>query len=145
MNGGTKNLIKMDFPLHYSLSRVGLPLIVTSSKPTLCFLIDTGATHNVLFSFVYAELQHLFSVLGLNNETSLMGIDGSTKHVSQVRGTIAFEGKQSDVTFSVVDAEEVISMVQNESGIQIHGILGMPFLIENKWILDFKKLQVRID
>ena len=135
----------MDFPLHYSLSRVGLPLIVTSSKPTLCFLIDTGATHNVLFSFVYAELQHLFSVLGLNNETSLMGIDGSTKHVSQVRGTIAFEGKQSDVTFSVVDAEEVISMVQNESGIQIHGILGMPFLIENKWILDFKKLQVRID
>lgn len=122
-----------------------MPLIVTSSKPTLCFLIDTGATHNVLFSFVYAELQHLSSVLELNNDTTLMGIDGSTKHVSQVRGTIAFEGKQSDVTFSVVDATEAISMVQNESGIQIHGILGMPFLIENKWILDFKKLQVRID
>ena len=133
------------FPLHYSLSRVGLPLIVTSSKPTLCFLIDTGATHNVLSSFVYAELQHLFSVLELNNDTTLMGIDGSTKNVSQVRGTIAFEGKQSDVTFSVVDATEAISMVQNESGIQIHGILGMPFLIENKWILDFKKLQVRTE
>lgn len=135
----------MEFPLHYSLSKVGLPLIITSSKPTLCFLIDTGATHNVLFSFVYAELQHLFSVLELNNDTTLMGIDGSTKKVSQVRGTIAFEGKQSDVTFSVVNATEAISMVQNESGIQIHGILGMPFLIENKWILDFKKLQVRID
>lgn len=131
------------FPLHYSLSRVGLPLIVTSSKPTLCFLIDTGATHNVLFSFVYAELQHLSSVLELNNDTTLMGIDGSTKHVSQVRGTIAFEGKQSDITFSVVDATEAISMVQNESGIQIHGILGMPFLIENKWILDFNELRIK--
>ncbi len=135
----------MEFPLYYGLSRVGLPLIVTSSKPTLCFLIDTGATHNVLFSFVYAELQHLFSVLELNNDTTLMGIDGSTKNVSQVRGTIVFEGKQSDATFSIVDAEEAISMVQNESGIQIHGILGMPFLIENKWILDFKKFQVRTE
>ena len=74
-----------------------------------------------------------------------MGIDGSTKNVSQVRGTIVFEGKQSDATFSIVDAEEAISMVQNESGIQIHGILGMPFLIENKWILDFKKFQVRTE
>ena len=133
------------FPLHYSLRRVGLPLIVTSSKPTLCFLIDTGVTHNVLFSYVYAELQHLFSVLELNNDIAIMGIDGSTKNFRQVGGVIAFDGKQSDVTFSVVDAEKAISMVQNESGMQIHGILGMPFLIENKWILDFKKLQVRTE
>ena len=40
------------FPLHYSLSMDGLPLIVTSSKPTLCFLIDTGTTHNVLLSML---------------------------------------------------------------------------------------------
>lgn len=99
----------------------------------------------MLFSFVYAELQHLFSVLELNNGTTLIGIDGSTKNVSQVRGTIAFEGKQNDVIFSVVNATEAISMVQKESGIQIHGILGIPFLVENKWILDFKKFQVRID
>ena len=99
----------------------------------------------MLFSYVYAELQHLFSVLELNNDIAIMGIDGSTKNFRQVRGVIAFDGKQSDVTFSVVDAEKAISMVQNESGMQIHGILGMPFLIENKWILDFKNLQVRTE
>lgn len=134
-----------DFPLHYSLKRVGLPLIITSSKPALCFLIDTGASHNVLFSFVYAELQHLFSALEPKNNTTIMGIDGSTNNVSQVKGTIAFEGKQSDVTFSVVDATEAVSMVQKESGIQIHGILGIPFLVENKWILDFSKLNIRTE
>lgn len=73
-----------------------------------------------------------------------MGIDGSTKHVSQVRGTIAFEGKQSDATFSVVNATEAISMVQKESGIQIHGILGIPFLIENKWVLDFNEFKIKM-
>lgn len=132
----------MEFPLHYSLNRVGLPLIITSSKPSLCFLIDTGASHNVIFSFVYAEFQHLFSALELKDNTTLMGIDGSTNNVSQVKGTIAFEGKQSEVVFSVMDATEVISMVQKESRIQIHGILGIPFLVENKWVLDFNELKV---
>lgn len=135
----------MEFPLHYSLNRVGLPLIITSSKPTLCFLIDTGASHNVLFSFVYAELQHLFSALETKNNTTIMGIDGSTNNVRQVKGTIAFEDKQNDVIFSVIDATEAISKVQKESGIQIHGILGIPFLVENKWILDFDKLNIRTE
>ena len=132
----------MEFPLHYSLNRVGLPLIITSSKPALCFLIDTGASHNVLFSFVYAEFQHLFSTLEPKSDTTIMGIDGSTNNVSQVKGTIAFEDKQSEAIFSVVDATEVISRVQKESGIQVHGILGIPFLVENKWILDFDKLKI---
>lgn len=132
----------MVFPLHYSLSRVGLPLIITSSKPTLCFLIDTGASHNVLFSFVYAAFQHLFSSIETKDNAILMGIDGSTNKVSQVKGTISFEDKQSDVIFSVVDAAEAISKVQKESGIQVHGILGIPFLVGNKWILDFDKLKI---
>lgn len=132
----------MVFPLHYSLSRVGLPLIITSSKPTLCFLIDTGASHNVLFSFVYAAFQHLFSSIEIKDNAILMGIDGSTNKVSQVKGTISFEDKQSDVIFSVVDAAEAISKVQKESGIQVHGILGIPFLVGNKWILDFDKLKI---
>lgn len=133
----------MEFPLHYSLNRVGLPLIITSSKPTLCFLIDTGASHNVLFSFVYAELQHLFSAIEPKSNTTIMGIDGSTNNVCHVKGTIAFEGKQSEAMFSVMDATEAISRVQKESGIQVHGILGIPFLVENKWILDFGKLNIR--
>ena len=132
-------------PLHYSLSRVGLPLIITSSKPALCFLIDTGASHNVLFSFVYAELQHLFPAIELPNNTTIMGIDGSANNVSQVKGAITFEEKQSDVVFSVVDVTEAISRVQKESGIQIHGILGTPFLVENKWILDFSKLNIKTE
>lgn len=135
----------MEIPLHYSLNRVGLPLIITSSKPTLCFLIDTGASHNMLFFFVYAELQHLFSALEPKNNTAIMGINGSTKKVGQVKGTLAFEGKQSEVKFSVMDATEAIYRVQKESGIQIHGILGIPFLVGNKWILDFSKLNIRTE
>lgn len=44
----------MEFPLAFGLQKTGLPLIVTLGRlKNLCFLIDTGATHNVLFAYVY--------------------------------------------------------------------------------------------
>lgn len=43
----------MEFPLIFGLQKTGLPLIITSGKlKNLCFLIDTGATHNILFTNV---------------------------------------------------------------------------------------------
>ena len=131
----------MKVPIEYSLNKIGLPLIVTSSKPNLCFLIDTGATHNIVFSYVYEEISQYFSAL--QDISCLMGIEGSQQEVSQVEAIISFDDKESRVTFSVMDANAAILQIQKESGIQIHGILGIPFLTQNKWILDFNNLSVQ--
>lgn len=131
----------MKLPIEYSLNKLGLPLIVTSSKPNLCFLIDTGATHNIVFSYVHEEISQYFSVL--QDISCLMGIEGSQQEVSQVEAIISFDDKESRVTFSVMDANAAILQIQKESGIQIHGILGIPFLTQNKWILDFNNLSVQ--
>lgn len=131
----------MKLPIEYSLNKLGLPLIVTSSKPNLCFLIDTGATHNIVFSYVYEEISQYFSAL--QDIFCLMGIEGSQQEVSQVEAIISFDDKESRVTFSVMDANAAILQIQKESGIQIHGILGIPFLTQNKWILDFNNLSVQ--
>lgn len=131
----------MEYPITYPLNKVGLPLIVTSSKPNLCFLIDTGATHNIVFSYVYEEISQYFSAL--QDTSCLMGIEGSQQEVSQVEASISFDNRESRVTFSVMDANAAILQIQKESGIQIHGILGIPFLTQNKWILDFNNLSVQ--
>lgn len=131
----------MKIPIDYSLTKLGLPLIVTSGKPNLCFLIDTGATHNIVFSYVYEEISQYFSAL--QDISCLMGIEGSQQEVSQVEAIISFDDKESRVTFSVMDANAAILQIQKESGIQIHGILGIPFLTQNKWILDFNNLSVQ--
>jgi len=117
-------------------------MIVTSSKPNFCFLIDTGATHNIVFSYVYEEFPHLFSSTQTKSST-VMGIDGIGKRTSQVDATLTFEDKRISATFSVLDATEAVIQVQKESGIQIHGILGIPFLTQNKWILDFSNLTLQ--
>ena len=115
--------------------------MVTSSKPNLCFLIDTGATHNIVFSYVYEEIPQYFSAL--QDTYCIMGIEGTQQEVSQVETSISFDNMESRVTFSVIEANAAILQIQKESGIQIHGILGIPFLTQNKWILDFNNLSVQ--
>ena len=68
----------MDFPLKFGLHKTGLPLIVTSGKlKNLCFLIDTGATNNILFTYVYEHFKDEFRVL--EEMQKIMGIEGKYK------------------------------------------------------------------
>ena len=129
------------FPITLGLQKAGLPLILTSGKlKNLCFLIDTGSTHNILFDFVYNHFRDEFKLL--DDTQSLMGIEGQYRETPTIEATFNFEGKDYTSTFSVLDASEAIKQVQEETGIQIHGILGIKFLLENKWIIDFNKLNI---
>ncbi len=130
----------MKYQIQYPLEKVGLPLIVTSSKPNLCFLIDTGATHNVIFSFVIESIKD--SVSFVESSNTIMGIEGNPTDVPQIEMGLDFQDNQSTSIFSIIVADNAISKIQSESGIQIHGILGIPFLTQNEWILDFKQLTI---
>ena len=133
---------RFSFPIEYGLEKTGLPLMLTSGKlKNICFLIDTGSTHNVLFDFVYNHFKDEFKLLEGAYRT--MGIEGHYKETPIIEATFNFEGIDYTSTFSVLDASEAIKQVQDETGIQIHGVLGVQFLIENKWIVDFEKLEIR--
>ena len=98
----------MEQDLSWSIAKTGLPLITIElttddgNKGNLCFLIDTGATINIIYKFV-------------------------CKHFT--KSFIELEGCGS-------------KHIENESGIQVHGVLGMPFLTANNWIVDLDKLIV---
>lgn len=77
------------------------------------------------------------------NISLMIGIEGEEKNVELVETTLSFEDKETTTEFSVMDATKAVIYVQQESGIQIHGILGIPFLTQNKWILDFNKLTLQ--
>lgn len=128
----------MEFPLTLGLQRTGLPLIVTSGKlKNICFLIDTGSTHNTFFDFVYVHFKDEFKLFDSTYRT--MGIDGHYTETPVIEATVNFEGVDYTSTFVVLDASEAIAQVQEETGVQIHGVLGTQFLMENRWIVDFKK------
>jgi len=131
----------MEFPLKFGLHKTGLPLIISSDN--LCFLIDTGSTHNTLFGFVYEHFKDRFKVL--EEKRSIIGIDGVQHEAPTIEATFNFEGNDYTSIFSVFDASEAVTQVQEETGVQIHGILSTNFLLENKWIIDFNKLIINTD
>lgn len=132
----------LSFPITYGLIKTGLPLIpVLVGGQVLCFLIDTGATHNIIFGFVYEHFKSEFTML--DEQQSLMGVEGKQKSTPTVEATINIEGHTVTSTFSILDTSDAIKHVQEDTGVQLHGILGVKFLMENKWILDFEKLEAR--
>lgn len=134
---------KLEFPISFGLQKIGLPLIITSGKlKNLCFLIDTGSTHNILFSYVYEHFSDEFKIL--NNTQTIMGIEGEYKETPIIEGTFNFEGKDYTSTFSVFNATNAVVQVEEETGVQIHGILGIQFLIENKWVINFDKNIIKL-
>ena len=131
----------MRFSLNFGIEKTGKPLILTSGKKkNVCFLIDTGSTHNTLFSFVYEHFKDDFRIIEEDQKT--MGIESRFQDSTTVEGTFNFEGTEYTSTFAVVKANDAIAKIQEETGVQLHGILGIPFLMENKWKIDFEKMIV---
>lgn len=131
----------MRFSLNFGIEKTGMLLILTSGKKkNVCFLIDTGSTHNTLFSFVYEHFKDEFRIIEENQKT--IGIESRFQDSTTVEGTFNFDGTEYTSTFEVVKANDTITQLQEETGVQLHGILGIPFLMENKWKIDFEKMIV---
>ena len=131
-----------EFDLSYGLNKVGLPLIITSERPNLCFLIDTGATHNLLFSYVVKAIEPCLTYTG--EIVRISGIEAVEQDTQKVSLPLKFGDKVMNVEFNLMDASQAVIGVQQETGIQLHGILGVPFLTQAKCILDFNKYSITI-
>ena len=123
--------------LQQSLIHLGLPLILIKAQAkNLCFLLDTGSNINVLDRRV-AEFFQLSSGTAQQQQ---FGIDGTLRTTNVVEMTFSLEEREYKAAFSVMDLSSAFGKVEEESGIQIHGLLGCSFMERQKWVLDFEKL-----
>ena len=123
--------------LQQSLIHLGLPLILIKAQAkNLCFLLDTGSNINVLDRRV-AEFFQLSSGTAQQQQ---FGIDGTLRTTNVVEMTFSLEEREYKADFSVMDLSSAFGKVEEESGIQIHGLLGCSFMERQKWVLDFEKL-----
>lgn len=129
--------MKQNYAFSFSMNKTGLPLIVVSMyNKNICFLIDTGSTINLLNNQVY---DHFKDKIPIVSDAELIGIDGTKQSVERVIVDFTFEDKVYSSTFTIFDATLAFKQIEVDSGIQIHGILGNEFLVENEWIIDYEK------
>ena len=123
--------------LNSILSKLGLPLLIVKAQAkNLCFLLDTGSNINV----IDRRVAEFFQLSGGTTKQRQFGIDGELQTTDIVELAFSLEEQEYKANFSVMDLSSAFGKVEEESGIQIHGLLGCSFMEQQKWILDFEKL-----
>ena len=122
------------------LRQIGLPLLIVKAQAkNLCFLLDTGSNINVLDR----RVAEFFQLSGGTAKQRQFGIDGELQTTDVVELAFSLEEQEYKANFSVMDLSSAFGKVEEESGIQIHGLLGCSFMEQQKWILDFENLILR--
>lgn len=133
----------MKYSIAAGIQNLSMPLLnVKIANMKLTFLIDTGATHNVIASFVYEQMRDAFVLL--NDKNKIMGVEGNSKETPVVEAHVIIAETSMQTKFSVVNMNDTIIQLQDETGLQLHGFLGIPFLMDNKCILDFSNQEITI-
>lgn len=124
------------------LNDVHLPIIeVEVQNMHLHFILDTGSTNSILDERVIIPLKDHISNAG---KYELQGIEGNI--IQSIQGILSFIfcGKVYQQAFCFMSLQKPFEAIKRDSGIEVHGILGIDFLMANKWIIDFKEGMIMI-
>lgn len=128
----------MEHSLLLSISKVQLPLIIVEVKEKfLCLILDTGSTCSLIDSTVVEYFKDIVEPVG---DYCISGIEGTKHKVDMVILPFTFEGQIYKPKFCVKPLLDAFKGIEDESGIQVHGLIGTDFLLENQWIVDFRTL-----
>ena len=134
----------MEISLKESIEAVRMTLLnVNVGNCQLTFNIDTGSTENLVFDFVSNQLSDVFKPI--EGSSKVFGIDGNYKENPCVEAELSIGDKSFKVRFNAVNADQTVINLQNDYGFQLHGVLGIPFLLDNHCVINFNNKTITIE
>lgn len=115
---------------------------VAIGENKLIFVLDSGSTHNLIANFAYKKLKSLFTPVG--KKMDVCGIEGNHATCDMVTVDINLGECYSRTLFAIADIDNVVKDIMKEYNIQIHGLLGIPFLRDNNCTIDFGAMSIDI-
>lgn len=120
-----------------AMDLVELPVVTFyNGDKKLNFLLDTGSNVSYINSSIIPLLVHEKT----DKEMNTIGIEGNKVSNQFCKMSVTYKNRVFEEEFSITDLDEAFSVVKQESGVQIHGILGSKFFERYKYVLDFKEL-----
>ena len=124
-----------------AMDLVELPVVTFYNGDTkLNFLLDTGSNVSYINSSMIPLLVHEKT----DKEMNTIGIEGNKVSNQFCKMSVTYKNQVFEEAFSIADLDEAFGVVKQESGVQIHGILGSKFFERYKYVLDFKELTAYI-
>lgn len=120
-----------------AMDLVELPVVTFYNGDTkLNFLLDTGSNVSYINSSIIPLLVHEKT----DKEMNTIGIEGNKVSNQFCKMSVTYKNQVFEEEFSIADLDGAFGVVKQESGVQIHGILGSKFFERYKYVLDFKEL-----
>lgn len=119
-----------------AMDLVELPVVTfLNGDKKLNFLLDTGSNISQINS---SELPFLDYKKVEEKNMDVIGIEGNKVNTEFCEMTITYKGQEFVNEFCIHDLDDAFAIVREESGVQIHGILGSLFFQKYKYIFDFE-------
>lgn len=121
-----------------SMDLVELPIITFyNNGKKLNFLLDTGANNSIINKSVIKDLDYKECTENLDT----FGIDGEVKlSMPTCTMEVKYKDNSFEDTFTILSMDSAFRQVKEDSGVQLHGILGSLFFQKYKYVIDFKSL-----
>ena len=120
-----------------AMDLVELPVVTFYNGDTkLNFLLDTGSNVSYINSSIIPLLVHEKT----DKEMNTIGIEGNKVSNQFCKMSVTYKNQVFEEECSIADLAEAFGVVKQESGVQIHGILGSKFFERYKYVIDFKEL-----
>lgn len=120
-----------------AMDLVELPVVTFYNGDTkLNFLLDTGSNVSYINSSIIPLLVHEKT----DKEMDTIGIEGNKVSNQFCKMPVTYKNQVFEEEFSIADLDEAFNVIKQESGVQIHGILGSKFFERYKYVIDFKEL-----
>lgn len=121
-----------------AMDLVELPVVTfLNGDKKLNFLLDTGSNISQINSSILPLLDYKkVEEKGMG----ITGIEGNKVNAEFCEMTITYKSQEFTDEFCMHDLDDAFAIVKEESGVQIHGILGSLFFQKYKYVFDFQSL-----
>ena len=120
-----------------AMDLVEIPVVTFyNGDKKLNFLLDTGSNNSIINESAISDLKYE----ECNSKVSTIGMEGNKSESNVCIIKLNYKNNTFKDEFSVINMDSAFSTIKQESGVQIHGILGSKFFEKYKYVLDFKEL-----
>ena len=128
---------KTEMSFKEAIDLVELPVVTFyNGNKKLNFLLDTGSNISQINSSILGSLNYTL----LEETNAVIGIEGNKKETQYCQMTFKYKDKLFVNDFCIHNLDDAFAIIKEESGVQIHGILGSLFFQKYKYILDYSTL-----
>ena len=133
-----KQSSRVNMSFKEAMDLVELPVVTfLNGDKKLNFLLDTGSNLSQINNSILPLLDHKKIKA---EDIDVVGMEGNKVKTELCEMTITYKGQEFVSSFCINDLDDAFAIVKEESGVQIHGILGSLFFQKYKYVFDFESL-----